>query len=66
MIDTSDNTLHIKGQWEMELNTTIDDDTWEDICTACHKGVGSQMWKEFDWKVKIRFFRTPLSINVYE
>ena len=66
MIDTSDNTLHIKGQWEMELNTTIDDDTWEDICTACHKGVGSQMWKEFDWKVKIRFFRTPLKVSMFK
>jgi len=22
--------------------------------------VGSQIWREFDWKAKIRFFRTPL------
>ena len=62
MLDTSDNILHIKGQWEMELNTIIDDDTWEDICNVCLKGVCSQMWKEFDWKVKTRFFRTPLKV----
>lgn len=59
-MDMSDNTQHIKQQWEMELNVTLDDDTWVDVCSGCHKGVGSQMWKEFDWKSKIRFFRTPL------
>lgn len=26
MLDTLDNTLHIKGQWELELNTIVDDD----------------------------------------
>ena len=32
MKDTSDNTFHIKREWELELNTIIDDDAWEDIC----------------------------------
>ena len=27
MMDMSDNTLHIKQQWELELNAIIDDDT---------------------------------------
>lgn len=65
MMDMSDNTLHIEGQWELELNTIIDNDVWEDICTECHKGVGSQLWKGIglDWKVRIRFFRTPLQIR---
>ena len=27
---------------------------------GCHKEVGSQIWQEFDWTVKIEFFRTPL------
>jgi len=56
----SDNTQHIKQQWELELNVSLDDDVWDDICSGCHKGVGSQIWREFDWKTKIRFFRTPL------
>ena len=60
MMDMSDNTLHIKQQWELELNVVIDDDSWENICSRCHKGIGSQLYKEFDWKVKTRFFRTPL------
>jgi len=60
LIDMSDNTQHIKQQWELELNVSLDDDVWDDICSGCHKGVGSQIWREFDWKTKIRFFRTPL------
>lgn len=60
LVDMSDNTYHIKQQWEMELNIILDDVTWESVCCSCHRGVGSQMWKEFDWKVKLRFFRTPL------
>lgn len=59
LMDLSDNTQHIKQQWEME-NVTFDDETWENVCIGCHRGVGSQLWKEFDWKFKIRFFRTPL------
>ncbi|KAM7369499.1 hypothetical protein PAMP_000739 [Pampus punctatissimus] len=64
MMDMSDNTQHIKQQWELELNAIIDDNSWENICSRCHKGVGSQLYKEFDWKVKIKFFRAPLTTFV--
>lgn len=60
LTDMSDNTQYVKQQWEMELNVILDDDVWSNICSGCHKGVGSQVWREFDWKTKIRFFRTPL------
>lgn len=65
MMDTSDKTLHIKEQWEPEMNTIIEDVTWETICSSCHKGVGSQPYKEFDWKMKTRFFRTALKISTF-
>lgn len=55
MLDMSDDTLHLKQPRELELNTIIGDDSWENICSRCHKGIGSQLWKEFDWKVKMRF-----------
>ena len=29
----SDNTLHIKQQWELELNVIIEDDSWESTCS---------------------------------
>lgn len=60
LTDMSDNTQHIKQQWEMEMNVTLDDDVWVNICSGCHKGVGSQIWREIDWKTKIRFFRTEI------
>ena len=66
LIDSQDNTSHIKRQWELELNTVVDDEVWENICSRCHMGVGSQVWKEFDWKVKIRYFRTPLVACVFK
>ena len=50
----------------MGLNTIIEDDTLEDLCSGRHKRVGSQTWKEFDWKVKMKFFRTPLVTFVFK
>ena len=65
VIDTLQNTNHIKEKWELELNVIIEDSTWVDICTGCHRGISSQLWKEFDWKVKIRYFNTPFIISSY-
>lgn len=28
----------------------------DDIWTGCHKGINSQLWKELDWKVKIKYY----------
>ena len=34
-MDTPDNTItHTKGQWELELNTITENDTWEDSCSG--------------------------------
>lgn len=55
-MDTSQNTEYIKEKWELEMNAIIEDSKWNDIWVGCHKGINSQLWKEFDWKVKIRFF----------
>lgn len=63
--DTSQNVEYVKEKWELELNVIIEDSTWTDIWAGCHKGISSQLWKEFDWKVKIRFFTTPLVISQY-
>ena len=62
---TSQSTNYIKEKWELELNVIIEDSTWMDIWTSCHKGISSQLWKEFDWKVKIRFFNTPFIISSF-
>lgn len=65
MADLAENTLSIKEKWKMEFNVTIEDGTWEDTDMSCHKGINSNTWKEFDWKTKVRFLRTPLLISSY-
>ncbi len=66
MQDKSDDSFHIKRNWELELNTIIEDDMWTSVCASCHKGISSQMWKEFDWKMKMRFFRVPLVVAKFD
>lgn len=48
LTDTSQSMDHIKEKWELELNVIIEDSTWMHIWTGCHKGINSQLWKEFD------------------
>ena len=55
LLEMLDNTLHIKGQWEEELNKTVDDG----ICSRCHWG-GMEPSVErilIDLKVKFSLFR---------
>jgi len=66
MQDQSDDTFHIKINWELELNIVIEDEMWTNICAGCHKGISSQMWKEFDWKMKMRFFSVPLVVAKFD
>lgn len=48
-----------------ELNVIIEDD--ENICASCHKGINSQLWKEFDWKLNMRFLlHLPVSLQMYK
>ena len=56
------NTLQIKGRWEIEMNTDIPQDIWEEICTEAHLVTNSNSWREFKWKVISRFFRTPETV----
>ncbi len=60
MQDKSDDSFYTKRNWELELNTIIENEMWLNICGSCHKGISSQIWKEFGWKMKIRFFRVPI------
>ena len=62
--DTSQNTDYIKEKWELELNVIIEDTTWKDIWEGCHKGINSQLWKEFDWKIKIRYFVAAVKLRL--
>ena len=62
----SGSTLDIKGKWELEMNVIIDDTCWEDVCEEGHKITSSPMWKEFNWKLKMRYFRTPTITSKFD
>lgn len=51
--------LDIKEKWELEMNTIITDKQWEASCSQGHRVTSSPNWKEFGWKIKMRYFRTP-------
>ena len=55
-----DNSLDVKEKWELEMNTIITDEGWEQSCREGHKVTNSPTWREFEWKIKMRFIRTPL------
>lgn len=57
--DLKNNNLDIKGKWELEMNVIISDEHWENSCSHGHKITSSPNWKEFGWKIKMRYFRTP-------
>lgn len=62
-LDVTQNTWNIKEKWELELNILIEDELWDNLCKGSHTGINSQSWKEFDWKLKVRYFHTPLVIS---
>lgn len=52
-------TLDIKARWEAETGTQISEDTWEEVFGEAHLVTNSGLWREFKWKVVMRYFRTP-------
>lgn len=62
----SGNTLEIKAKWELEMTVIIEDEEWETACEVGHKITNSPLWKEFNWKLKMRYFRTPFMISKFD
>lgn len=57
--ESNDNNMDVKERWELEANVIITDDEWEESFRSGHKLTNSPTWREFDWKVKMRYFNTP-------
>uniref|UniRef100_A0A3P8TVH1 Reverse transcriptase domain-containing protein n=1 Tax=Amphiprion percula TaxID=161767 RepID=A0A3P8TVH1_AMPPE len=62
----SGDSLHIKERWELEMNVIIKDEEWQEVCDSGHKITNSPMWKEFNWKIKMRYFKTPSIISTFD
>lgn len=60
-----ENAYYIVEKWELESNTMIEDELWDLLCNSCHKGINSQQWTEFNWKLTLRFFHTPLDVSKF-
>jgi hypothetical protein len=56
---TKDNSFYVKDKWIRELQFEISEEVWLEICTQAHKVTNANLWKEFQWKINNRFFRTP-------
>ncbi len=51
------NTYNIKEKWEIEANTIIEDELWDiNSVIGAIKELIVKQWKEFDWKIKMRYF----------
>ena len=58
--------LCVKNKWENEIPCNISPIDWEQMCKNIHETTNSNYWKEFAWKIIIRYFRTPLIQSKYK
>lgn len=63
--DSNGNNLDIKQKWELEANIIISEEEWEETFKEGHKITNSPTWREFDLKVKMRYFYTPFITSKY-
>lgn len=59
------NNMAVKEKWELEANIIIRDIDWEETFQSGHKLTNSPTWREFEWKVKMRYFNTPSITSKY-
>lgn len=57
--EVTEDTKYIKGKLDLEINMIIKFDDWEQMFWEGHKISNSPTFREFEWKTKARFFRTP-------
>lgn len=54
-----DNNLDIKAKWERERTVEISKENWAESFNEGGNDIKSQVWREFDWKFKSRYFIVP-------
>lgn len=52
-------TIYIKKVWEKEVDVTISEDDWLNMCKTAMTTSSSNLWREFTWKNIVRFFISP-------
>lgn len=54
-----ENTIHVKQKWGGELELEIGDELTSEI----HRVTNANLWREFQWNIVNRFFRTPYILS---
>ena len=63
--ECNSNNKDVKEKWELEANIIICDEDWEETFKLGHSITNSPTWREFDSKVKKRYFNTPSITSKY-
>ena len=63
--ESNNNNLDVKEKGEVEANIIITDEQWEETFKAGHRVTNSPTWREFDWKIKMRYVITPCITSRY-
>lgn len=58
--------VNVKNKWENELSCNISPADWEQMCKKIHVTTNSKYWKEYTWKIIIRYFNTPQIQSKYK
>ena len=58
--------MDIKHNWELEMNTIISNEKWEQACRDVHTFTNSPVWNEFEWKVKMRCFNPSYHFKIQQ
>lgn len=55
MGEMGENNLDRRKKKELELNVVSEMEGV--VCVVSHKSINSHIWKDFEWKTKMRYFR---------
>ena len=58
--DNKPEELKEKIRWQEELDLTVSELDWENLSLSSHKTTASQFWREYAWKLQMRYFLTPI------
>ena len=61
-----DDKLRPHTKWEEETQMVITTEDWRGLSVNCHKTTSSPFWREFAWKIQMRYFITPKIQGKYD
>ena len=50
---------------EVEMNVVFEEEEWEEERESRRRMTNSPTWREFSWKLEMRYFKTPFIMSKY-